>query len=218
MTQRRRVLLAYVSYPATTARYLEASLRRRHDVVTIGPVIDESLVQAWNLQHLREPAVPHDLPCGLEVDVAAAAARLNERFDPELFLWVESVPGYRPRHIPRLDCPTACYLIDTHLHMAAHLDWAAQFDWVFLAQREYVEAFRAEGLKVGFQICFDVSYDDGWAELGRKGARLVVWPTASPARASSSAASSPSWPDPAVTPVSSLKPSGLPTGSRRSRI
>jgi glycosyltransferase involved in cell wall biosynthesis len=146
MPGRRRVLLAYVSYPATTARYIEASLRRRHDVVTVGPVIDESLVRAWNLQNLKEQARPHDVPCELDTDLVAIAARLADSFEPELFLWVESVPGFLPRNIPRIGCPTACYLIDTHLHTAAHFEWAARFDWVFLAQREYVELFRSNGL------------------------------------------------------------------------
>ena len=144
-TARRRILLAYVSYPATTARYLEASFRRRHDVLTVGPAIDDRLVQAWNLQNLKERARPHDLPCGNDVDVAAVVERLADRWQPELFLWVESVPGFRPRNIPRLGCPTACYLIDTHLNLPVHLDWAARFDWVFVAQREYLPLFRGGG-------------------------------------------------------------------------
>ena len=46
-----------------------------------------------------------------------------------------------------------------------------------------VPVFECDFGPIGFQICFDVSYDDGWAELGKKGARLVIWPTASPATA-----------------------------------
>ena len=34
--------------------------------------------------------------------------------------------------------------------------------------------------KVGFLVCFDMSYPDGWAELKRKGAEVVAIPTASP--------------------------------------
>ena len=34
--------------------------------------------------------------------------------------------------------------------------------------------------RVGFQICFDISFDEGWEALGRKGAELVIWPTQSP--------------------------------------
>lgn len=35
--------------------------------------------------------------------------------------------------------------------------------------------------KLGIQICFDIQYEDGWETLGRKGAEIVAWPTASPA-------------------------------------
>jgi len=31
--------------------------------------------------------------------------------------------------------------------------------------------------RVGIQICFDMAFDDGWRELARKGAELVVWPS-----------------------------------------
>lgn len=34
--------------------------------------------------------------------------------------------------------------------------------------------------RVGAQICYDMTYDDGWQLLRDKGAELVVWPTASP--------------------------------------
>jgi predicted amidohydrolase len=34
--------------------------------------------------------------------------------------------------------------------------------------------------KLGIEICYDMSYDDGWEALARKGAELVVWPSQSP--------------------------------------
>ena len=34
--------------------------------------------------------------------------------------------------------------------------------------------------KLGIQICYDMEFDEGWRELARKGAELVVWPTQSP--------------------------------------
>jgi predicted amidohydrolase len=34
--------------------------------------------------------------------------------------------------------------------------------------------------KLGIQICYDMDFDDGWAELARKGAELIAWPTQSP--------------------------------------
>jgi predicted amidohydrolase len=43
-----------------------------------------------------------------------------------------------------------------------------------------VPVFECDFGKLGIQICFDMEYDYGWSELARKGADLVVWPTASP--------------------------------------
>jgi predicted amidohydrolase len=34
--------------------------------------------------------------------------------------------------------------------------------------------------KLGIQICYDMEFDNGWAELARRGAELVAWPTQSP--------------------------------------
>lgn len=34
--------------------------------------------------------------------------------------------------------------------------------------------------KLGIQICYDMEFDEGWAELARRGAELIVWPTQSP--------------------------------------
>ena len=34
--------------------------------------------------------------------------------------------------------------------------------------------------KLGIQICYDMDFDDGWAELARRGAELIAWPTQSP--------------------------------------
>ncbi len=134
---RLKILLAYVSYPATTGRYLETSLRRRHDVLTVGPAIGPEIIRAWKLEAMRDPVTPHDIPCGLGPNLDRLVATLPAGWRPDLMLWVESVPGYLPEQIPRLDCPTACYLIDSHLNLEWHLSWAQRFDWVFVAQRAY---------------------------------------------------------------------------------
>ncbi len=34
--------------------------------------------------------------------------------------------------------------------------------------------------RLGIQICYDMEFDDGWAELARQGAELIAWPTQSP--------------------------------------
>lgn len=142
---RLKILLSYVAYPATTARYFERSLRACHDVVTIGPRIPEALVRAWNLEAMREPVSDHDLPAPHDVDLARVVGSLPARWQPDLFLWIESVPGNAPRGVARLDCPTACYVIDSHLDAASRAEWASRFDWVFLAQRAQVADFVRAG-------------------------------------------------------------------------
>ncbi|MGW0228106.1 carbon-nitrogen hydrolase family protein [Actinopolymorpha singaporensis] len=44
-----------------------------------------------------------------------------------------------------------------------------------------VPVFECDFGRLGIQICWDVVYDDGWAELARRGAEIVAWPSASPA-------------------------------------
>ena len=43
-----------------------------------------------------------------------------------------------------------------------------------------VPVFNCDFGRLGIQICFDIVFDYGWAELARKGAELVAWPTQSP--------------------------------------
>jgi predicted amidohydrolase len=43
-----------------------------------------------------------------------------------------------------------------------------------------VPVFDCDFGKLGIQICFDIQFDYGWAELARKGAEIVAWPTQSP--------------------------------------
>lgn len=145
--KRLNILLAYVSYPVTTAVYFERALKQEHNVVTCGPVITEDLIKEWHLEKMKRPVTNQDLPAGPEADVIEIYNRALEKFDPDLYLWIESVPGHFPRNIKELNIPTACYLIDSHLNLDWHVDWALNFDHVFIAQREYVQAFKDYGNK-----------------------------------------------------------------------
>jgi predicted amidohydrolase len=46
-----------------------------------------------------------------------------------------------------------------------------------------VPVFNCDFGKLGVQICWDIQFDDGWDALGRGGAEIVAWPSASPATA-----------------------------------
>ena len=40
--------------------------------------------------------------------------------------------------------------------------------------------FNCDFGKLGIQICYDMEFGEGWAELARRGAELIAWPTQSP--------------------------------------
>ena len=60
---------------------------------------------------------------------------------PDLYLWIDPAGRYFPPGIEDLSVPTACYLIDVHLGKWRH-QVARFFDTVFVAQKDYLEAFQ----------------------------------------------------------------------------
>lgn len=142
------VWLAYVSYPVTTAVYLERALRRNCRVVTCGPKIGPEVIKNWHLENMKLPVVDQDIPLLFEPDMREVVPSVRGRFpDPDLYLWIESVPGHFPKNLETLTCPKACYLIDSHLNLNWHVKWAQFFDYVFVAQREYVGEFQRQGCR-----------------------------------------------------------------------
>lgn len=140
------IWLAYVPYPVTTAVYLERTLRKNCRVITIGPTFPSELIETWQLQNLKRPFVTPDIETEFVPDMQALIADAAPDQRPDLYLWVESVGGYFPENIDAVGCPTACWLIDTHLNLPWHLQWAERFDFVFLAQQEYLQRFRDKGM------------------------------------------------------------------------
>ncbi len=140
-----KIWLSYVSYPVTTAVYLERALRKISLLTTLGPMLPEELIEQWHLQRMKAPVLPHDILTDFSPDMAAILAATDPADHPDLYLWVESVRGHHPRNLQALPCPKACYLIDSHLNLSWHLEWARQFDYVFIAQREYLDSFTEQG-------------------------------------------------------------------------
>ncbi|MEW6441364.1 MAG: glycosyltransferase [bacterium] len=143
--RRMRILMSYTSNPGTTAAYLEKALRKRHDLITYGPCVDERILRAWDLGEIRDRVRPHDLPY-FTPDLRKVLDKLPKGWDPDLFLWVETGVSYPLEGVEALPCPSACWLIDTHLHGSAHLETAARFRHVFLAQKKFVEPFARSGI------------------------------------------------------------------------
>ena len=136
------VWLSYVGFPVTTAVYLERALRQVCRTVTVGPPMPPQLIEQWQLQNMHAPPVEHDLVTDFTPDMGDLLVLHPELPRPDLYLWVESVPGHQPTNLAALGCPTACYLVDSHLNLERHLALAPEFDNVFIAQREYLPQFR----------------------------------------------------------------------------
>lgn len=144
---RKNVILSYTSYPATAAAYLEKALRGGHDVLTAGCKITPEVVKAWDLGGLEGKIKTHDIQApDLTADIGYILERTPKDFAPDFFLWVETGLGKAPVGLDMLSCPTACYLIDTHIHLDRHIETASMFDMVFLAQRDYIPEFNKRGM------------------------------------------------------------------------
>jgi len=141
-----KVWLAYVSFPITTAVYLERVLRRTCRTITIGPSLPQAKVAEWQLENMKLPITDHDIVTGLDADMGEILAGTDPAGHPDLYLWVESAGGHSPRNLEALKCPKACYVIDTHLHLADHIAWGKRFDYVFVAQYAHVRHFRDAGI------------------------------------------------------------------------
>ncbi|MBI4389317.1 MAG: glycosyltransferase [Nitrospinae bacterium] len=143
--KKKNILLDYVSYPATTAFYIERALRKSHNVVTCGAAITPEIVKLWNLEALKWEARPQDIFRPRQGSILETMNKLPDLWYPDLYLWVENGIDTVPPDLDRLGIPKACYLIDTHIHLEQHKQIARHFDFVFLAQRRYVDDLKAAG-------------------------------------------------------------------------
>lgn len=141
------VWLAYAAYPITTAAYFERVLRQRCRTTTIGASLSSGLIEKLQQMNMKLPVNDHDICTILMPDMRQIIAETDPADYPDLYLWVESVDGYYPANLDALPCPKICYFIDSHLHLDLHLEWAKHFDMVFTGQREYLDAFRAQGTR-----------------------------------------------------------------------
>ena len=87
-----------------------------------------------------------DLRVNGAVDVPRVIAQLG--FAPEYVLFIEGgTMQVLPTGLERVPCMTAWYGIDTHMDYIKHLRIGRLFDVTFVAQKEYVEHLRADGLR-----------------------------------------------------------------------
>ncbi len=149
---KEKIWLSYVSYPVTTAVYFERALRKDYDVTTCGPMITPKIIKKWDLENLNLEIKPQEIPLNGNADIASIINSLTPETKPDYFIWIESIQGNFPNNISKLNIPSACYLIDSHIKLELHLDWAKHFDFVFIAQREYIQNFKDAGIQNVFWL------------------------------------------------------------------
>ena len=147
------IWLSYVSYPITTAVYFERALKKKYNVLTIGPKLPEYLIKQWQLENMKLPIREHNINTGFgTLDFQQLLRDAPSNSLPDLFLWIESVSGFLPENIKGNGFPACCYLIDSHLNLNSHLEWAKNFDYTFIAQREYIPEFKKAGIENVFWL------------------------------------------------------------------
>lgn len=121
-----RIFLGYGYNLFTTGLYWELALRRKREVVYVGPDKEKKGPDLTN------KGILEFLPKIKENDV---------------FIYIDSGRPYFPKGLERLPCLTACYLIDVHVDLAMRLELAKFFDLIFLAQKDYLGLFGERGFK-----------------------------------------------------------------------
>ncbi len=149
---RKNILMDFVSYPATTAHYMERALRQNHNVMTCGAQINDEIKKCWNLEALNWEVTPQDIPRGNATPLKQVLDQLPKGWKPDFYFWVETGLSGIPTDIQEYDLPKVCYLIDTHINYEKHVDIASNFDFIFLAQKAYVEKMKEAGIKNVFWL------------------------------------------------------------------
>ncbi len=144
---RKNILMDFVSYPATTAHYLERAFRQKHNVITCGSQINDKIIKLWNLEALNWEATPQNIFRENATPLQQVMAELPEGWQPDFYLWVETGLSDIPEDLSEHKLPKVCYLIDTHINFDRHLEIAGNFDFVFLAQKAYVQPMIQAGIK-----------------------------------------------------------------------
>ena len=136
------VWLAYTADPQTTGAYLERTFRKICRVTTLGPSVQESLLEKLNLKAPELTFGSQEVPTGLHPDMKQILDSRPKDQHPDLFIWVESMLSFRPCNLEALTCTKICYLIDSHINLENHLKWCSHFDYVFVVHLNQLAAIR----------------------------------------------------------------------------
>jgi glycosyltransferase involved in cell wall biosynthesis len=149
---RKNILMDFVSYPATTAHYMERALLQNHNVMTCGAQINDEIKKFWNLENLNWEVTQQDIFRGNSTPLKQVLEQLPHGWKPDFYLWLETGLSGIPIDLQENDLPKVCYLIDTHINYEEHMNIAKNFDFIFLAQNAYVEKMKDAGIKNVFWL------------------------------------------------------------------
>lgn len=90
-------------------------------------------------RYFEEPA---RLMAGRTLRIWTERPDLSQVAADDLFVFVDPAPDW-PLGLEALPCPSAAYLIDVHRNLPIRLALSRFFDAVFVAQKDYVDAFTA---------------------------------------------------------------------------
>ena len=142
----RHILLSYTSLPFSPAALLRSALNRDHHLLTVGADMTPAIINAWNLNNLKETPKPHDIEVNeMSVNIDCLMDRMPEDFEPDFFLWVETGIGRAPEQLEKLAVPKAAWFILSHRYLEHHLESAKAFDVVFVAQHAFIPEFKNHG-------------------------------------------------------------------------
>lgn len=136
----KSVVLAYGAYPSTTGEFIGRAFAREGVEVHVLDLMKFRRAKPNIAFRYLEKNVP------LISWVDARRWIKRKKLDPDLFMWIESPRFVEIKVRPEFPCPTACYVIDTHMRKNELRSLAMQYGTVFIAQKNDAEQFASEGL------------------------------------------------------------------------
>lgn len=124
------IAIAHFFEPHTTGNYIRKALGREHKINYISEYSD-FVSKTYS---------------GLPIQTILPKSGID------LLLYIDPVGQFFPTRLENLACPTAIYLIDVHQNLEQRLAMAHFFDYVFVAQKDYIQAFLDADIKNVFWL------------------------------------------------------------------
>jgi len=136
------IWLSHEISPTNPSIYFERALRKKYQVLTIGPRFEEIDGLNWNASLIRNVISQPDIEVSGEIDISKINTTHTNIVEPDLYLSVLSGDQNIFKGVENLQCLTACILTNCHQYLSQQLTWATQFDFVFISELSYLKIFR----------------------------------------------------------------------------